>query len=113
MTDEATLEKERAVARLVVNRPDKHNALSFAGLVQMVQMLDRDWVGPATPGSGLRRCSCIDRKRPASCCCSPRSSMDGLRPNLDWLTVLFQRMNSKLRSNHGRKGLRSPPRMPL
>ena len=39
MTNEVTLEKEGSVARLVLNRPDKHNALSFAGLDQLVEML--------------------------------------------------------------------------
>src|SRR5258708_12773455 len=39
MTKEVILEKEGPVARLVVNRPDKHNALSFAGLDQLVEAL--------------------------------------------------------------------------
>lgn len=39
MTDEVTLEKEGPVARLSLNRPDKHNALSFAGLDQLVDLL--------------------------------------------------------------------------
>ncbi len=39
MTDEVILEKEGPVARLTLNRPDKHNALSFAGLDQLVEML--------------------------------------------------------------------------
>lgn len=39
MTKEVILEKEGPVARLVLNRPDKHNALSFAGLDQLVEAL--------------------------------------------------------------------------
>lgn len=39
MTNEVILEKEGAVARLILNRPEKHNALSFAGLDQLVAML--------------------------------------------------------------------------
>ena len=37
MTNEVIIEKEGPVARLILNRPDKHNALSFAGLDQLVQ----------------------------------------------------------------------------
>jgi enoyl-CoA hydratase len=39
VTKEVILEKEGPVARLVLNRPDKHNALSFAGLDQLVEAL--------------------------------------------------------------------------
>jgi enoyl-CoA hydratase len=39
MTNEVILEKEGPVARLILNRPDKHNALSFAGLDQLVEAL--------------------------------------------------------------------------
>ncbi len=39
MTDEVIIEKEGAVARLILNRPEKHNALSFSGLDQLVEML--------------------------------------------------------------------------
>ncbi len=39
MTKEVILEKEGPVARLVLNRPDKHNALSFTGLDQLVEAL--------------------------------------------------------------------------
>src|SRR6266516_4588876 len=40
VTNEVIIEKEGPVARLILNRPDKHNALSFAGLDQLVQLLN-------------------------------------------------------------------------
>jgi enoyl-CoA hydratase len=39
LTNEVIFEKEGPIARLILNRPDKHNALSFAGLDQLVGML--------------------------------------------------------------------------
>src|SRR6202165_4211528 len=39
MTNEVIIEKEGPIARLILNRPDKHNALSFAGLDLLVEML--------------------------------------------------------------------------
>src|ERR1700738_2066566 len=33
------MEKDGPVARLILNRPEKHNALSFSGLDQLVEML--------------------------------------------------------------------------
>ena len=39
MADEVVLEKDGAIARLILNRPEKHNALRFAGLDELVGAL--------------------------------------------------------------------------
>ena len=39
MADEVVLEKDGAIARLILNRPEKHNALRFAGLDELVRAL--------------------------------------------------------------------------
>ncbi|BBL79282.1 enoyl-CoA hydratase [Rubrobacter xylanophilus] len=41
MADEVILEKDGAIARLILNRPEKHNALSFAGLDELVEALHK------------------------------------------------------------------------
>ncbi len=39
MADEVILEKDGPIARLILNRPEKHNALRFAGLDELVEAL--------------------------------------------------------------------------
>jgi enoyl-CoA hydratase len=39
VTNDVIFEKEGPIARLILNRPERHNALSFAGLDQLVEML--------------------------------------------------------------------------
>ena len=39
MSDEVIVEKDGPVARLILNRPEKHNALRFSGLDELVELL--------------------------------------------------------------------------